>query len=47
MNLFRPGSDNQPLVARALYDFAAERGNELSFTAGDELVSVCIFMLWV
>ena len=43
----RSGSESQPLVARALHDFTAERSNELSFSAGDELVwlSACTGMI--
>ena len=34
--------DDQPVVARALYDFTAEGGNELSFSVGDELVNIVL-----
>ena len=48
MPFFRSGNESQPLVARALYDFTAERGNELSFSVGDELVGTLInFIVWV
>ncbi len=37
--LLRSGDNgDQPLVAKALYDFTASRSDELSFAAGDELV---------
>ena len=35
---FREGNDGQPITARALHNFTAERNSELSFSAGDELV---------
>jgi len=35
----RPSGEGQPLVARALYNFHTDRTDELSFSAGDELVS--------
>ena len=43
--MYRSGSDNQPLVARALYDFTAERTNELSFSVGDELVCTLVIRI--
>ncbi len=36
--LYRSSSSNQAVVVRAKYDFCAERSNELSFSAGDEMV---------
>ena len=40
--VYRSNGDNQPIVANALYDFNAERNDEMSFSAGDELVCVCV-----
>ena len=37
----RNSGEGQPLVARALYDFHTDRTDELSFSAGDELVREC------
>ncbi len=36
--VFRANGD-EAVVVRALYDFSAERSNELSFSAGDEMAS--------